>query len=191
MSFEQIAWLPLCAGVTGVGLVLSFLLMRRRGAAAGLRAAAWSLLPVAAYLTGALPTLWQIGTAIGGFVTGLAFNPVVWAGVGVAGLSALLFLVSGFLRGRRLRAAASSGSSGSGASPAPVASAPAASGRRGAVTPGAPAAPGATAVTQPLPKRTPAPSPVSKAAGSRPAAKPAADDDFSDIEDILKRRGIG
>ncbi|WP_440066127.1 cellulose synthase [Streptosporangium sp. OZ121] len=184
MSFEQIAWLPLCAGVTGVGLVLSFLLMRRRGAAAGLRAAAWSLLPVAAYLTGALPTLWQIGTAIGGFVTGLAFNPMVWAGVGVAGLSALLFLVSGFLRGRRLRAA----SSASGASPAPVASAPAGTGQHRAVAPGTP---GATAVTQPLPKRTPAPSPVSRAAGSKPAAKPAADDDFSDIEDILKRRGIG
>ncbi|MEU4406935.1 cellulose synthase [Streptosporangium sp. NPDC023963] len=194
MSFTQIAWLPLCAGVTGVGLVLSFLLMRRRGAATGLRAAAWSLLPVAAYLTGALPTLWQIGTAIVGFVTGLAFNPMVWAGVGVAGLSALLFLISGFLRGRRLRAAASSGSSASsasGASPAPVASAAAASGQHRAVTPGAQGAPGATAVTQPLPKRTPAPSPVSRAAGSKPAAKPAADDDFSDIEDILKRRGIG
>ncbi|WP_329079271.1 MULTISPECIES: cellulose synthase [unclassified Streptosporangium] len=181
MPYDQIAWLPLCAGVTGVGLVLSFLLMRRRGAAAGLRAAAWSLLPVAAFLTGALPTVWQIGTAIGGFLTGLAFNPVVWSGVAVTGLAVLLFLVSGFLRGRRLRAAASA----SGASPAPVASAPA---RSGAVTPGVP---GATAVTQPLPKRKAAPAPVSQPAASRPAAKPAADDDFSDIEDILKRRGIG
>ncbi|MGJ6961808.1 cellulose synthase [Streptosporangium sp. G11] len=181
MSYEQIAWLPLCAGVTGVGLVLSFLLMRRRGAAAGLRAAAWSLLPVAAFLTGALPTVWQIGTAITGFVAGLVFNPMVWAGVGVTGLAVLLFLVSGFLRGRRLKAAASPASPASRAT-APAASAPAQS---RAVTPGA------TAVTQPLPKRTPAPSPVSKAAGSRPASKPAADDDFSDIEDILKRRGIG
>ncbi|GAA4201016.1 hypothetical protein GCM10022252_55110 [Streptosporangium oxazolinicum] len=180
MSYDQIAWLPLCAGVTGVGLVLSFLLMRRRGAAAGLRAAAWSLLPVAAYLTGALPTVWQIGTAIGGFLTGLVFNPVVWSGVAVTGLAVLLFLVSGFLRGRRLRAA-----SASGASPAPVTSAPA---RGGAVTSGTP---GATAVTQPLPKRKAAPAPVSQPAAARPAAKPAADDDFSDIEDILKRRGIG
>ncbi|WP_436759803.1 cellulose synthase [Streptosporangium sp. V21-05] len=189
MSFEQIAWLPICAGVTGVGLVLSVLVMRRRGAAAGLRAAAWSLLPVAAVLTGAQSTLWQIGTAVVTFVANLVLNPTVWAGVGVAGLSALLFLVSGFLRGRRLRAAAS------GTSPAaPTVSAPAAAGQRRAVTPGTPGipgTPGATAVTQPLPKRTPAPSPVSRAAGSRPAAKPAADDDFSDIEDILKRRGIG
>ncbi|MFF5112486.1 cellulose synthase [Streptosporangium sp. NPDC000509] len=182
MSYEQIAWLPLCAGVTGVGLVLSFLLMRRRGAAAGLRAVAWSLLPIAAYLTGALPTVWRIGTAIGGFLTGLVFNPVVWSGVAVTGLSVLLFLVSGFMRGRRLKAAAS------GASPASSASATGAPTRSEAVTSGAP---GATAATQPLPKRTPAPSPVSRAAGSKPAAKPAADDDFSDIEDILKRRGIG
>ncbi|MEU8379139.1 cellulose synthase [Streptosporangium sp. NPDC048865] len=195
MSFEQIAWLPVCAGITGVGLVLSFLVMRRRGAAAGLRTMAWSLLPVAAFLTGALPTLWQIGTAVVTFVANLVLNPTVWAGVGVAGLSALLFLVSGFLRGRKLRAASSgsSGSSGSSkGSSAPVVSAPAGAGQHRAVTPGAQGTPGATAVTQPLPKRTPAPSPVSRAAaGSKPAAKPAADDDFSDIEDILKRRGIG
>ncbi|MER5623172.1 cellulose synthase [Streptosporangium sp. NPDC002544] len=179
MSFNQIAWLPLCAGVTGVGLVLSFLLMRRRGVAAGLRAAAWSLLPVAAFLTGALPTLWQIGTAIIGFLTGLVFNPVVWSGVAVTGLAVVLFLVSGFLRGRRLRAAASSASSAPPVSSAPSAPAVAAAGpggRGGA----------ATAATQPLPKHKAAPAPA-----SGPAAKPAADDDFSDIEDILKRRGIG
>ncbi|MGW0587676.1 cellulose synthase [Streptosporangium sp. NPDC002607] len=182
MSFNQIAWLPLCAGVTGVGLVLSFLLMRRRGVAAGLRAAAWSLLPVAAFLTGALPTLWQIGTAIIGFLTGLVFNPVVWSGVAVTGLAVVLFLVSGFLRGRRLRAAASSASSASSAPPVSSAS---------AVPAVAAAGPGgrggaATAATQPLPKHKAAPAPA-----SGPAAKPAADDDFSDIEDILKRRGIG
>jgi hypothetical protein len=179
VSFNQIAWLPLCAGVTGVGLVLSFLLMRRRGVAAGLRAAAWSLLPVAAFLTGALPTLWQIGTAIIGFLTGLVFNPVVWSGVAVTGLAVVLFLVSGFLRGRRLRAAASSASSAPPVSSAPSVPAVAAAGpggRGGA----------ATAATQPLPKHKAAPAPA-----SGPAAKPAADDDFSDIEDILKRRGIG
>ncbi|MEU4833397.1 cellulose synthase [Streptosporangium sp. NPDC023615] len=195
MSFGQIAWLPLCAGITGVGLVLSFLLMRRRGAAAGLRAMAWSLLPVAAYLTGALPTLWQIGTAIVGFVTGLALNPVVWAGVGVAGLSVLLFLISGFLRGRRLKAAASGASSGRSASAAQATSGTSAA----AATAGRERAglPGATAPTQPLPKRTPrdqaapAQAPAARPGTPRAAGKPAADDDFSDIEDILKRRGIG
>jgi hypothetical protein len=172
MTFDQIAWLPVCAGLTGAGLVLSFLLLRRRGAAAGLRAAAWSLLPLAAYLTGALPTLWQIGTAVTGFVTGLVLNPTVWAGVAAAGVSVLLFLVSGFLRGRRLATVRK-------AAPAAAPAVPGAS--------GAPAVQGANAVTQPLPKRTPA---AAKPA-QKPAAQPAADDDFSDIEDILKRRGIG
>jgi hypothetical protein len=169
MSFDQIAWLPLCAGVTGVGLVLSFLWLRRRGVAAGLRGAAWSLLPLAAYLTGALPTAWQIGTAIGGFFGGLVLNPTVWAGVAVAGLAGVLFLVSGLLRGRR-RAAAPAASE----TPATAPSA----GR------GKPLAPGEPAQRQQSPQRKAAPV-------AKPAAKPAADDDFSDVEDILKRHGIG
>ncbi|RBQ18950.1 cellulose synthase [Spongiactinospora rosea] len=166
---DQIAWLPLCAGVTGVGLVISFLLLRRKGAAAGLRAAAWSLLPMAAYLTGALPVLWKVGTALVGFVTGLVFSPTVWIGVALTGLAVVLFLVSGFLRGRgRAKADRRTGAP---AEPAQRQAAPA------QPRPGV-AAPAPASATQPLPTRRPAP------------AKKAADDDFSDIEDILKRRGI-
>jgi hypothetical protein len=53
-TYDKIAWLPLCGGVTGLGLILSYLVMRRRGLGSGLRGAAWSLLPLAAYLTGAI-----------------------------------------------------------------------------------------------------------------------------------------
>ncbi|MER7132238.1 cellulose synthase [Streptosporangium saharense] len=176
LSFSQIAWLPLCAGVTGVGLVLSFLLLRRKGAAAGLRGAAWSLLPVAAYLTGALPALWQAGTAVAGFLTGLVFNPMVWAGVAVTGVSVLLFLVSGVLRRRTLsRAAAAT------AEPA-VAAGPGSA-------PGVTAGPSAR--TQPLPQRRPQAGAKPGAQGGARKAAGATDDDFSDIEAILKRRGIG
>jgi hypothetical protein len=165
MTFDQIAWLPLCGGLTGVGLVFSFLLLRRKGAAAGLRAAAWSLVPMAAYLTGALSTLWAIGTSIVRFVTGLVLSPSVWVGVGLTGLAVVLYLVSGVLRGRSRAKAA----------PAATTAAP-----RQAGLP--------TSVTQPLaPPRsaTPAAAPAKRA-----APKKAADDDFGDIEDILKRRGI-
>ncbi|MEU7000829.1 cellulose synthase [Nonomuraea sp. NPDC046570] len=150
MGFEQIAWLPLCAGVTAVGLVFSFLAMRRRGVASGLRLAAWSLLPTAAYLTGAIGALWTIGATAVGFVTNLVLNPLVWAGVAVAGLSAVLFVVSGVMRSRKL----------AGGSPAKQAPAKEAG------------------------KARPKPA---VAAQAKPAAK---DDDFGDIEDILKRRGI-
>ena len=104
-TYSQIAWFPLAGGLTLLGLILSWLAWRRRGAAAGLRGVAWSLLPLAAYLTGAIKMLWQMGTAIGDFASSFVFSPRVWAGVIVAGVAGVLFAVSGGLRrGRRARA---------------------------------------------------------------------------------------
>src|SRR6266498_3458730 len=94
-GFDEVAWFPLCAGLTGIGLVASWLAWRRRGVAAGLRGAAWSLLPLAAYLTGAVEMLWRIGTAVADWVAGFVFSPRVWSGVIVVGLAVLLYLVSG------------------------------------------------------------------------------------------------
>jgi hypothetical protein len=158
-TFNTIAWLPLCAGVSIAGLVLAFLAFRRRGAASGLRVSAWALLPLAAYLTGALQALWTIGSTVVGFVTSLVFNPTVWIGVAVAGLSAVLFVVSGFMRGRKLSM-----------------------GRK-------------KKVKEPAGQEPVQPSAEKPAVASRPQPvakqqKPKADDDFSDIEDLLKRRGI-
>jgi len=77
-------------GVTALGLVISWGLYRRRGAASGLRGAAWSLVPLAAAMTG-----------VTGFIADLAFSPAKWAGVAVAGLAALLYLTSGVMLSRR------------------------------------------------------------------------------------------
>lgn len=103
MSYSQIEWLPLTAGLTLIGLIVSFFVWRRRGAAAGLRGVAWSLLPLAAYLIGAIELLWRFGTAIGNFATSFVFSPRVWAGIIVIIVSVLLFFVSGGLRGRARR----------------------------------------------------------------------------------------
>ena len=99
-TYDKIAWLPLCGGLTGLGLVLSYLAMRRRGIGAGLRWAAWSLLPIAAYLTGSIEMFWKMGVAIGDFAKGFAFSPRVWSGIALAGLAVVLFVVSGPLRRR-------------------------------------------------------------------------------------------
>ena len=99
--YNQIAWLPLCGGLTILGLILSWLAWRRRGAAAGLRGVAWSLLPLAAYLTGAVKMLWQMGSAVSSFAASFVFSPRVWAGVFVAGFALVLFVVSGGMRRRR------------------------------------------------------------------------------------------
>ncbi len=55
----------------------------------------WSLLPIAAYLAGAIEMLWKVGAAIGQFGTGFVFSPMKWAGIGVTGLAIALFLVAG------------------------------------------------------------------------------------------------
>ena len=104
MSYNELPWLPLCGGLTLLGLIASWVIWRRRGAAAGLRGVAWSLLPLAAYLTRAVRMLWQIGSAIGSFASSLILSPQVWAGVAVTGLAVVLFVVSGTLRGRTRKA---------------------------------------------------------------------------------------
>jgi hypothetical protein len=100
-TYNSISWLPLAGGLTLLGLILSWIAWRRRGAAAGLRGVAWSLLPLAAYLTGAIKMLWQMGAAIGDFASSFVFSPRVWAGVIVAGAAGVLFVVSGGLRRAR------------------------------------------------------------------------------------------
>ena len=104
-TYDKIAWLPLCGGLTGLGLVLSYLAMRRRGIGAGLRLAALSLLPLAAYLTGSIEMFWKMGVAVGDFAKGFVFSPRVWSGIALAGLAVVLLVVSGPLR----RAAESAG----------------------------------------------------------------------------------
>ncbi|MEU8804569.1 hypothetical protein [Spirillospora sp. NPDC048819] len=81
-------------GVTLVGLVISWGVYRRRGAGTGLRGAALSLVPLAAALTGVTE-----------FFVDLAFSPVKWAGVAVAGLAVLLYMTSGAMISRRAGAA--------------------------------------------------------------------------------------
>ena len=97
-EIDNATWQALGLTLTVLGLVLSVLLWRRRGAASGLRAAAWSLLPLAAGLTGTLRLLWEIADSVVTWATRLAFSPVVWIGIVLAAVSAVLFVVSGRLR---------------------------------------------------------------------------------------------
>jgi hypothetical protein len=173
-TYDKIAWLPICGGVTGLGLVLSYLVMRRRGVGSGLRGAAWSVLPMAAYLTGAIEMFWKMGVAVGDFAKGFVFSPKVWSGIALAGFAFVLFVVSGTVRGRRqVKQGKSAAPAGSG----PSAGALGAAGTRGSAA-GLPAVPEPSAAR--LPQRR-------KAAS---AGHDAADDDLSDVEEILKRRGI-
>ncbi|MBO2449868.1 hypothetical protein J4573_22390 [Actinomadura barringtoniae] len=76
--------------VTALGLFISWGVYRRRGAASGMRGAALSLVPAAAAMTGVTK-----------FITDLAFSPVKWAGVILAGVAVMLYLTSGVMLSRR------------------------------------------------------------------------------------------
>jgi hypothetical protein len=100
-GFDGATWQALGLTVTLVGLVVTVLVWRRRGPTRGLRALAWSLLPLAAGLTGVLRLAWEIADSVGSWAVRLVFSPVVWLGLLVAGVSAVLFVVSGFLARHR------------------------------------------------------------------------------------------
>jgi hypothetical protein len=170
-TYHQIAWLPLCGGLTGLGLVLSYLVMRRRGIGSGLRGAAWSLLPMAAYLTGSTVMFWKMGVAVGDFAKGFVFSSRVWSGVALAGLAVVLFVVSGPLRRRRVQRGQDK---------------PAAASGSAAVT--LPVARGSQLATRPDPA-APAKAPV-PAKGRKARDAGDDDDDLGDVADILRRHGI-
>jgi hypothetical protein len=185
MSYSSIPWLLLTAILTALGLVLSYGILQRNGARAALRVAAVSLIPIAAYLTGATEMLWKIGVAIGQFGTGFAFSTTKWVGIGVTGLAIALFLAAGGREARKLaREKRRAAQARRGDDPE------AASGgrRRDALD-----ASTASAATRGLPaERTQVPAtrrPETPAKASRKAA-PSDDDDLKDIEDILRKRGI-
>jgi hypothetical protein len=186
MSYSSIAWLPLAAGLTVLGLILSYAVLRRSGTRPALRVVAVSLLPIAAYLTGAIEMFWKIGVAIGQFGTGFAFSTTKWVGIGVTGLAIALFLAAG---GRQARRAARDKRRAARAGRDDDAGVAAADGRRDALA-GATAAParGLPATTRtPVPATRKAEAPVK---ASRKAAHDDGDDDLKDIEDILRKRGI-
>ncbi|MGO9278851.1 MAG: cellulose synthase [Streptosporangiaceae bacterium] len=158
------AWeIAVCVALTAVGLTLSWLTLRRSGPRRAVRVAAWSLLPLAAYLTGALPLVGRIVSAIVRFAGSFVFSPRAWAGIAVLGLIVVMFLASGGLpaRSRRKDRGKSQGQQAVGT---------AQSGARPAV----PAAPD-----------------KARASGkSRKAAGPDQDEDFAEVAEILRRRGI-
>jgi hypothetical protein len=94
-TWNSIAWFPICVALTGVGLALSWFTWRRRGVRRGIRAAAWSLLPLALYLTGSILLVGRIGSAVVNFAQSFVFSPKTWSGVVLFVVAALIFLVSG------------------------------------------------------------------------------------------------
>ncbi|MFE9397688.1 hypothetical protein [Streptomyces flavidovirens] len=150
----------ICSAASAAGLGIAAITAYRKRFLAATRIAAYSLVPVGLVMAGVVE-----------WVSGIAFKPEVWAGFGLLGLSWLLFMTtraverrSGGTRKERRAARAA---------------------QREAVAPRASApSPGAG-----LPAAARQQQPQSKGAKPQPKAT-GADEDFSDIEAILKKHGI-
>ena len=77
-SFDTFTWQALTVVLTLLGLAGTVAFWRLRGPVAGLRMLAVALLPAAAYLTGTLRLLWEVGAAVeDALKTGQSSNPLV------------------------------------------------------------------------------------------------------------------
>ncbi len=154
----------ICVAASAVGLVISFFVWRRKGAVRGTRAIAWSLIPLVAYLTNAVLLIGRIVNAIVRFAGSFVFSPKSWAGVIVLGVAVVLFLTSGGLPLLNWRKARERKKMAAKAA------------RHDEMTGARPASSGSKELDTPR-RGTPPP-------------RPSGEDDMSDVEAILRQRGI-
>jgi hypothetical protein len=100
MSYDSAAWGAFAFALSILLGVVTFFRWRSGGAALALRWAGWTILPVAAWLTGVLELAFEVGESVGDWALDLVFRPSVWLGIVLAGIAAVLFGASAFLRNR-------------------------------------------------------------------------------------------
>jgi hypothetical protein len=116
---DDVTWGALALTLTLLGAIWTWVAFRRRGVGSGLRALAFTLLPMAAYLTNTLRMFTRIAEAVADWATTLVFDPSVWIGIVLAALSVALFAASRFVRARSPRGGRRSTGPATGASGPP------------------------------------------------------------------------
>lgn len=176
-----------CIALTAAGLLLGAVFAARRRFLTATRWVAAALLPVGVYLTGLAPVVSDIGRTLWNWGTDVVLGTRVWTGLGLLALSMVLFAAAR-TAGRRRAARRAASPAGERGAPHPVVAPRSALDHRSSADP-AHAEPRPKTVSRP--KTEPQPP-----GGARPQSKSAgkgADDDlgdFSEIEEILRRRGI-
>ena len=98
---DDVAWGALALALTMVSGCVTWIRAHRHGAAAAVRWAGITLLPLAAYFTHTLRLLGRIGTAVSDWAVGFVWNPFVWLGLVMAVLGIGLIGISTRLPGGR------------------------------------------------------------------------------------------
>jgi hypothetical protein len=102
VGVDDVTWGALTLTLTLLGGIWTWLAFRRRGVVSGLRGAAFTLLPAAAWLTHTLQLFTEVVGAVADWATSLVFNPFTWLGIILAGVSVVLFGAAGFLSARQV-----------------------------------------------------------------------------------------
>lgn len=156
--------LPLCLGLTLLGIIATVLAARRGNRGRVVQGVAATLAPIALYLSGLLRLLWNGAAALGRWATALTMSRAVWVGLGLLALCLVLWVVGGVVARRAPRKS-----------------------RKPAASAAAPTSPGRPAVTQTAGRQG---GPVTTAKRKAPTAQAPVDDDLAEIEALLKSRGI-
>ena len=97
--------LPLCVGLTLLGIIATGIAWRRGNKGRVVQGVGLALAPIALYFSGLLRLLWNGIVAVGTWASTLIFSPAIWLGMALLGLCVVLWVVGGFVA-RRSRAAA-------------------------------------------------------------------------------------
>ena len=158
--------LPLCVGLTLLGVIFTGLAWRRGTKGRVIQGIALALAPVALYFSGLLRLVWNGVVAVGTWISRVVFSPAVWFGLSLLAVCLLLWVVGGLLArrfpGARTQQKRDKKAARSGAKPQPAVS----------------------------DSRTPAVRTSASAPAGRGAAPAPVDDDLAEIEALLKSRGI-
>jgi hypothetical protein len=92
--------LPLCVGLTLLGVIATGIAWRRGNKGRVVQGVGLALAPIALYFSGVLRLLWNGIVAVGSWAAKIIFSPAVWFGLSLLGLCLVLWVVGGFLARR-------------------------------------------------------------------------------------------
>jgi hypothetical protein len=92
--------LPLCVGLTLLGVIATGIAWRRGNKGRVIQGIGLALAPIALYFSGLLRLLWDAIVAFGTWASKIILSPPVWFGLSLLGLCVVLWVVGGLIARR-------------------------------------------------------------------------------------------